>query len=164
MSYTQGMQSVVSDSAPFDDVLLREGNITVTSSRLEISNTTYALKYIATVTLSELHPPRKEARTVIGLSVLALIAIVIYLILGKMAFNSFLVFALLAILALTVGAAVYWLDPSKYTLDLKMISGELVQVNSTSERFIHQVHAALATSLATNHPQPTVLDAETELV
>lgn len=152
------MQTVISDSSPLDDVLLREGDVTITSSRLEINKTTYALKYITTVTLKEVHPPRDEARLVLILAVAALLAVVIYALLGKMSVSSFLIFFGLGMLAAAIGGIVYWLDPSRYTLDLKMINGELVQVSSESERYIHRVHRALRHSLALNSQAPVVID------
>lgn len=157
------MQTVVSESDPLDDVLLREGDVTITSSRLEINKTTYALKYIATVTLQETHPPREEARMVFLLGLAALITVVVYAVTGKVSISSFLVFFGLALLAAAIGGMVYWLDPSRYTLDLKMINGEQVQISNKSERYIHRIHKALRHSLAVNSQAPIVVDAHPEV-
>lgn len=144
------MQSVISENEPFDDVLLREGDITITSTRLEIKNKTYALKYISTVTLDESHPPRGEALFVVVVSVIALLVVLLYAVLGKVTLGAFLIYFAISLLALAIGGLVYWLDPSKYSLSLNLVNGEVVNVNSKSERFVHRVHKALSTSLAMN--------------
>lgn len=148
------IQTVISDSDPFDEVLLREGKITVTSTRLELKNKTYALKYISSVKLSQTHPPRGEALFVLFTSVLAIIALIAYMVTGKITQSSFYVYLSLAVLALVIGAFIYWMDPSKFTLEVKLVSGEKVEIKSKSERYIHRVHRAVSSSLALNRLSP----------
>jgi len=156
------MQSVISENEPFDDVLLREGNITITSTRLEIKNKTYALKYISTVTLSESHPPRGEAMFVMVVSGVALLVVLLYAVLGKVTLGAFFIYFAASLLALATGGLVYWLDPSKYSLKLDLVNGEVVNVDSKSERFVHRVHKALSTSLAMNRLAPETLPFESQ--
>jgi len=152
------IQTVISENDPFDEVLLREGKITVTSTRLEVKNKTYALKYIATVKLTEVHPPRGEAAFVLVTSIIAIIALIIYTVTGKIEQSSLYIYLSLALLAFAIGAIIFWLDPSKFTLELKMVSGEKVLIKSKSERYIHRVHRALSSSLALNRLSPVSLD------
>ncbi len=154
------IQSVISESDPFDEVLLREGKITVTSTRLEIKNKTYALKYISTVKLTESHPPRAEAAIVLVTSVVAILALMAYMIAGKITQSGFYVYLVLALTAFAIGALIFWLDPSKFTLELKLVSGEKVEIKSKSERHIHRVHRALSSSLAMNRLSPVGLQSE----
>ncbi len=145
--YNQCMQITQQPSDP-EEILLRENNITITGTRLEIDNKTYALHYISTVVLDESHPPRGEALFVIAVAVLAVVMSVIYVATGKLTMLGFLIFALLSICAFIIGILVYSLDPSKYSLKLNMFNGEEVNINSKSESFIQRVHHALNHSLA----------------
>ena len=156
------MQSVISENEPFDDVLLREGDITITSTRLEIRNKTYALKYISTVTLDESHPPRGEALFVMVVSIVAVLVVLLYAVLGKVTLGAFFIYIAVSLVALAIGGLVYWLDPSKYSLRLNLVNGEVVNVDSKSERFVHRVHKALSTSLAMNRMAPETLPFEAQ--
>ena len=156
------MQSVISENEPFDDVLLREGDITITSTRLEIRNKTYALKYISTVTLDESHPPRGEALFVMVVSIVAVLVVMLYAVLGKVTLGAFLIYIAVSLVALAIGGLVYWLDPSKYSLRLNLVNGEVVKVDSKSERFVHRVHKALSASLAMNRMAPETLPFEAQ--
>ncbi len=148
------MQSVNSELQSEDEVLLREDDITVTLSRIEVENKTYALRYISTVSLNETHPPRGEARFVIIVALCALVMSVVYGVLDKVTFLGFMIFFLASLVALAIGVLVHNLDPSKYYLILKLIDGEEVEIVKTSESFVHRVHNALATSLARNRLSP----------
>ena len=154
------IQTVISENDPFDEVLLREGKITVTSTRLEIKNKTYALKYISTVKLTEDHPPRGEAAFVLVTSVVAIIVLIYYNMTDKITQGSFVIYLLLALTAFLIGALIFWLDPSKFTLELRLVSGEKVEIKSKSERHIHRVHRALSSSLAMNRLSPVALQSE----
>ena len=154
------IQTVISEKDPFDEVLLREGKITVTSTRLEIKNKTYALKYISTVKLTESHPPRAEAAFVVITSIIAIVALMVYMVSGKISQSGFYIYLLLALTAFIIGALIFWLDPSKFTLELKLVSGEKVEIKSKSERHIHRVHRALSSSLAMNRLSPVGLQSE----
>ena len=142
-----------------DKVLLRENNITITGSRLEIENKTYALQYISTVVLNESHPPRGEALFVIAVAVLAIVMSIIYVVVGKLTILGFLIFVLLSIFACAIGILVYTLDPSKYSLKLTMLNGEEVNIDSKSESFIQRVHHALNHSLALTRQSVAVQNA-----
>ena len=154
------IQTVISENDPFDEVLLREGKITVTSTRLEIKNKTYALKYISTVKLTEIRPPRIEAAVVLLTTVIATIALAFYTISGKVSQSSFAIYLLMVVVAFIIGSLIFWLDPSKYTLELRLVSGEKVEIKSKSERQIHRVHRALSSSLAMNRLSPVGLQPE----
>lgn len=144
------MQPVITGIEPEDEVLLSEGDITVTHSRIDVENKTYALRYISSVSLHESHPPRGEARFVIIVALCALVMSVVYGVLDKVTLLGFLIFFLASVVALVIGVLVYWMDPSKYYLILKLIDGEKIEVGDTSEAFVQRVHNALTTSLARN--------------
>jgi len=93
------MQSVNSELQSEDEVLLREDDITVTLSRIEVENKTYALRYISTVSLNETHPPRGEARFVIIVALCALVMSVVYGVLDKVTFLGFMIFFLASLVA-----------------------------------------------------------------
>lgn len=154
------IQTVISDSDPFDEVLLRENKITVTSTRLEVKNKTYALKYISTVKLTETHPPRGEALFVLLVSLVAIISLIYYTMTDKITNQHFYVYLVLAMVAFLVSALIFWLDPSKFTLELRMVSGEKVEIKSKSERFIHRVHRAVSSSLALNRLEPVPMQVD----
>lgn len=148
------MQSVNNELESEDEILLCEDDITVTLSRIEVENKTYALRYISTVSLKESHPPRGEARFVIVVAFCALVMSVVYGVLDKVTFLGFMIFFMASLVALAIGVLVYSLDPSKYYLILKLIDGEEVEIVKTSESFVQRVHNALATSLARNRFSP----------
>lgn len=144
------MQSTVAEQLDHDEQLLREENIVITCGRIQIDKTSHAVKYLATVALSESHPPRGEARFAFGICLFALLVLIVYLILGKVSLYGFLVLAVLVTIGAAVAAVVLWLHPSSFTLDLTMINGEKVQINSSSERHIHRVLNAINTAIALN--------------
>lgn len=148
------MQIAEHTNEPTDDILLRENDITITGTRLDINNKTYALHYISTVTLDESHPPRGEALFVIVVAVLAIVMSILYAVTGKLTLWGFLVFSLLSLCAFVIGILVYRVDPSRYSLKLKMVNGEEVSINSKSESFIQRVHQALTRSLALSRQSP----------
>jgi len=151
------IQTVISESDPFDEVLFREQKITVTSTRLEIKNKTYALKYISMVKLTETHPPRGEALFVLIVSLLAIVALIYYTVSDKITQDSFYIYLALSLIAFGVSLVIFFFDPSRFTLELRMVSGEKVEIKSKSERFIHRVHRALSSSLALNRLEPAPL-------
>lgn len=140
----------MADHSDHDEELLQEEGITVTRARIQIEQTSHAVKYLATVTLNETHPPRSEARFALGICLFAVLVLIIYLILGKVSVYGFFVLAILVLIGAGIAAAVLWLHPSNFSLDLGMINGEKVQINSTSERHIHRVHNAIKTAIALN--------------
>lgn len=151
------MENVLTHQTIHDEELLQEGSITITRARIQIEQTSHAVKYLATVTHSETHPPRGEAKFAFGICLFALLVLIVYLILGKVSLYGFLVLAALVIIGATIAAVVLWLHPSNYELDLTMINGEKVKISNASERHIQRVHNALKTAIALNRQ-----DQETE--
>lgn len=158
------MQSVVSDNPEHEEVLLRDGDVTITSTRLEIKKTTYALRYVSTMRLKTSEPPRFEALVVVGISVLALIALLIYVIAGRVEPSDALVYLCLAAFALLSGGLIYWMNPPVHTLNLQMINGELVQIHCKSADFMRQMHQAITGAMAHQMHDSLVLDPESTLV
>ena len=150
------MHTVITDRHPYDEVLFSEGDITITSSRIEIESNSHAMKYLSTVALSAQHPPRTEAKIALVASLLALFALMVYLVVGKVTPYAFFFMGLLAIGGAIGSAVVLWVNPSNYVLNLKMINGETIQLASHSESYIHRVHAALTTGIALNRQDPMV--------
>lgn len=148
------MQTVTPAPQPQDDVLLREGDITVTSARIEINNTSYSMKYVSTMTLAESHPPRKEAKMTLVLVGVAIVALIIYLINGTVGVTGFVSLFTVAALAGSVGAFILWFTPSNYSLDLTLINGEAIQINSQSETYIQKIHQAITTGVSLNRQDP----------
>ncbi|MBX2825939.1 MAG: hypothetical protein KTR33_14495 [Gammaproteobacteria bacterium] len=150
------MQTITADTYPHDDVLLNENGIIITSARLEIEKTSYAMKYMSAVSFSESHPPRSEARVALFACVLALLALCVYLILGKVTVYAFIALGLIALGGGLIAAFVLWVNPSNYELAVAMINGEKIQITSQSEPFIHRVHQAMTTGIALNRQDPMV--------
>ena len=148
------MQTITTESPPFEDVLLRDEELTVTSARIELGKTSYAIKYLSQVTLDATHPPRREAGAVLIICGIALLALVVYLIAGRVNGYAFLWLGLITLIATTVAASILWLNPSRYTLNITMINGEHVHINSSSERQIHDAHRAITTAIALNRQDP----------
>ncbi len=142
-----------------DEILLREKNITVTGTRLDIDNKTYALHYISTVVQDESHPPRGEALFVMAVALVAIVMSIVYVVAGKLTTLGFMVFLLLSMCAFVIGVLVYRLDPSRYSLTLTMLNGEEVNINSRSESYIQRVHHALNHSLALSRQSIAVQNA-----
>jgi len=157
------MQTLSANQPPFDAVLLQEETITVTSAYIEIEQTSYALKYLSTVSLSESHPPRAEALIALVICAIAVLALIVYLTLGKVSVNGFIVMVLLVLSGAAIAAAVLWLNPSNFVLDMTMINGENIQVRSQSEGYIHRVHKAVTAGIALNR-QDTVVQNPPSLV
>lgn len=148
------MQTVIPANQPFDDVLLREDDITVTTARIEINNTSYSMKYVSTMTLAESHPPRQEAKLTLLVSGIAVLALLFYLVTGKVTIIGFAILFVVALLTGSVAAIILWLNPSNYSLDLTLINGEAIEINSSSERYIHKVHQAITAGVALNRQDP----------
>lgn len=144
----------MSEDRPFDDVLLHEKDIIITSARIEYDNTNYAMKYVSTVSLDEYHPPRFEAKLALGTTLIALCVLCVYWITDKVSGAGF-VFAFLFILAaLCITAGILFLAPSRFRLDMMLINGEKITIKSKNERKIHRIHNAVTNAVAMNRQDP----------
>jgi len=153
------MQTISDERYPYDEVLLNEGGIVITSARIEIEKTNYAMKYMSAVTFNESHPPRTEAKFALAACGIALLALCVYLILDKVSFYAFVSLGLLALIGALIAAVVLWINPSSFELAVAMINGEKIQIKSHSEPFIHRVHNAITTGIALNRQDPMLHEA-----
>jgi len=150
------MQTIIHEQMPFDDVLLTEKDIIITSARMEYDNTSYAMKYVSTLTLDEQHPPRLEAKLALALTTVALLVLILYRIFDKVSDAGFIAALLLTLIAATISASILFLAPSRYKLNLTLINGEKITIKSKKERKIHRIHQAITTAVAMNRQDPTL--------
>lgn len=148
------MQIIMSDNEQYDDVLLNEKDIIITSARLEYKETNYAIKYVSSVTLDEQHPPRLEAKLALLLSLFALVVLIVYRLTDKVTANGFIICLILLVIAATTAASIQFLAPSRFKLNLTLVNGESATIKSKNERKIHRIHQAITTAVALNRQEP----------
>lgn len=144
----------MSDDRPFDDVLLHEKDIIITSARIEYDNTNYAMKYVSSVTLDEHHPPRFEAKLALATTLLALCVLIIYWFTDKVSGVGFTFAFLFILAALFITGGILFLAPSRFRLDMTLINGEKITIKSKNERKIHRIHNAVTNAVAMNRQDP----------
>lgn len=148
------MQIIMSDNEQYDDVLLNEKDIVITSARMEYKDSNYAIKYVSSLTLDEQHPPRLEAKLALFLTLFALLVLIVYRVTDKVTSGGFVLCLVLLAVAAVIAATIQFVIPSRFTLNLTLVNGESATIKSKNERKIHRIHQAITAAVALNRQEP----------
>ncbi len=119
-------------------------------SHIEVDNLTYAISYIASIKRIEKKPPIYECMLSMGFIIISLVALVTYLVLGKLKLGllavSYLSLILIAFLVLSIICQEL---RSTYFLELYNFNGEVVErISSLSKSTVSKIEKAIKTAIA----------------
>lgn len=129
-----------------------EAKIRVTSSRIEIGKFTYRLKFLAAIQRIDKDPPKRECVAALSVSALALLALIIYIFVGRLQFGFMAVILLsVGLLAFAIAGFVCQQMKGRYTLKFKNAQGdEMKSVTKHNKQLISRLEKAVKTAIAEN--------------
>lgn len=142
------MRSIAADDLGAEDVLYREGNVTVMPSWLEVDGReSYAVRSIVRLSLSSNAPPRGAARVVLAVA-LGLVAYAVHLVFGDTL--PFLLAWLLLVASVglaLVAAHVALVRPSEHVLDVRLADGTPIRMVRADRAALLELHRALSRAM-----------------
>lgn len=150
------MQSVISVAQPFEEVLLRENDIDITSSRAKLKKVTFSIKYVSKIELQDSRPSRFGTIMALILVVIAAIVLPYYLFTDRISTGMYIATTLLLLIIAALVIGLLWSLQPKHTLILTMSNGDDIKYSDRSELQIHKIYQALTAAIALNQQDPRV--------
>ncbi len=135
---------------PGNEVLFRDGELIVSSARVEQNGFSCAAKYISTVDYSANNPSKSHAWVGLFACAVAIVASMIYLYLGKLGVTVFVPLHLLVLIIASLIVYLYLLSPMTYSIDVSLVNGQNFRIKRTSEKTIREIFTAIKDAVALN--------------